>query len=160
MLQKKIGKFGPKVGDVWYPLSSKSGLKPDNFEKDKTYSVLVYTSGTGKKYINQLLGETAEVITTTPATTITGGYVSQGAEKPGDDKILAAQPKPAFKARDFDAETAGKISCASFAAALASPALAMYALNKEDYLKLVKETADLMVSYTVEQQKSKQCLKG
>ena len=46
-----VAKYGPKIGEVWYNIDQKSGLKPEQFKKGETYTVLTETSKTGKKYI-------------------------------------------------------------------------------------------------------------
>lgn len=74
--------------------------------------------------------------------------VSEGAEKPGDDKILSIPSGSKTGPRDFAAEARGKVACACFNAALMSPGLAMYATSKEEYLRLVAEAADKAVQYT------------
>lgn len=137
-----VAKYGPKVGEEWYNLSPKSGLIPSNFVVGKTYQVLVYTSKTGKKYINQIVGEATELPKAEPKV-----------ETPKDEPVAerkVSYAKPA--GRDFDAEARGKVACASWAAALSSPALAMYALNKEDYLTLVETVADKMTKKVFEKQ--------
>lgn len=147
-----VGKFGPRVGEIWYPLSSKSGLKPENFEKGKTYNVLIYTSGTGKKYINQIVGEDVK---------------EEPKVKAGDDKLLektkiekdiagGTAVNIRNQGRDFDAEARGKVACAAYRAALTSPGLAMYATSKEEYFKLVQEAAEKATDFTWEHQRGRE----
>jgi hypothetical protein len=63
-------------------------------------------------------------------------------------KLVAAE-KPAYKARDFDAEARGKTRCVQFEAALMSPAIAgMKFDTMEQYLALVKQAAEAGVAYT------------
>jgi hypothetical protein len=130
-----VGKFGPNVNGEWFNVDQKSGLKVEQFEKGKTYTVLINESKTGKKYITQIIAD----------------------EKPGDDKILEVikneEPKKEYKSRDFDAEARGKVACAAHCAALQSPGLAMYATNKDEYIKLVKEAAKVVVEETFKQQR-------
>lgn len=52
-----LGKYGPKVSGKFYNLSKKSGLELKHFTPGHTYDVIVYTSASGTKYINQLVGE-------------------------------------------------------------------------------------------------------
>lgn len=84
-------------------------------------------------------------------------------KRPGDDKILMSSdsterncitmpytgnnnaPQKPWQPRDFEAEALGKTICAAYAAALQSPGLPTYAMNKEEYLKLVEEVTDRMV---------------
>jgi hypothetical protein len=59
------------------------------------------------------------------------------------------EAKPAYKARDFDAEALGKTRCVQFEAALMSPAIAgMRFETMEQYLVLVKQAADAGVAYS------------
>lgn len=135
------GKWGKSllVGDSWYNFDKKGGLTGNEFEKDKTYTVLVNESKTGKKYIAQIVQD-APVDPVVPPV------------KAGDDKILEAIKKE-NKGRDFDAEARGKVACATFCAALTSPGLAMYATSKDEYLKLVKEAAEKAIEFTWEHQR-------
>lgn len=147
-----VGKYGPSVNGEWFNIDQKSGLKASQFEKDKTYTVLVSVSKTGKKYIHQIVGEDA--------------VPSTREDKPGDDKILqrpeafttstvggsATYYTPPAK-RDFEAEARGKVACATYAAALQSPGLAMYATSKDEYLKLVAEAAQAGIDFTWKNQK-------
>ena len=52
-----INQYGPRVGGKNYYPSKKSGLSPEDFEVGKSYTVLVYTSDKGAKYINQIVGD-------------------------------------------------------------------------------------------------------
>lgn len=148
-----VGKFGPSVDGVWYNVDQKSGLKPGQFEKGKTYTVLVSVSKTGKKYIQQIIGESNEA----------APEVRE--EKSGDDKILQAPITTAssggssltystYGKRDFEAEARGKVACAAYTAALQSPGLAMYATSKEEYLKIVAEAALAAIEFTWTNQKA------
>lgn len=61
------GKYGPKVNGVFYSLSTKSNLRPEQFQPGKTFDVLIYTTpASGKKYINQIIGEGTPVVTSAP----------------------------------------------------------------------------------------------
>lgn len=63
-----------------------------------------------------------------------------------------AEPKPAYKQRDFDEENRGKVRCVMFEAALQSPAIAgMRFDTMEEYLKLVLQAAEAGVAYTWKQ---------
>jgi len=60
-----------------------------------------------------------------------------------------AEAKPAYKARDYDAEAKGKVKCVMFEAALQSPAIAGLRFDDiEGFLKLVEKAADAGVAYT------------
>lgn len=73
-------------------------------------------------------------------------------------RALATTPaepaKKTYQGRDFDAEARGKVACASYAAALASPGIAgLQFTNAKEYLALVRQAADEMVAYTWDHQK-------
>lgn len=69
-------------------------------------------------------------------------------ERLSQSKLVSAA-KPAYKARDFDAEARGKVKCVMFEAALQSPAIAgMRFDTMEEYLKLVEQAAQAGVEYT------------
>lgn len=156
------GKWGKSVlaGETWYNIDKKSGLTGDEFEKGSTYTILVNESKTGKKYISQIIAggrveacpDGSEVIVPVPKV------------KAGDDKILKDPninpsngtpygPLHPKKEVDWDAVNRGKVACVQFEAALQSPGLAMYATSKEDYLKLVKEAAELGIKFTWDNQR-------
>ena len=60
-----------------------------------------------------------------------------------------AEAKPAYKARDFDAEALGKTRCVQFEAALMSPALAGLRFDTvEQFLDIVRKAADAGVAYS------------
>lgn len=69
---ERLAKYGPVVNGQFYSLSSKSGLSLSAFEVGKQYEVLVYTSDSGKKYINQVVG----------------GASTKKDDKPGDIKSM------------------------------------------------------------------------
>jgi len=52
-----VGKFGVKVGDVWYGLGKELSL--DMFSKGQSYDVGVATAQSGKKYIREVMGAKA-----------------------------------------------------------------------------------------------------
>lgn len=152
-------KYGPRVNGEFYNIDQKSGLKPEQFEKGKTYTVLINISKTGRKYITQIV---AEEVKLTPSAGNTGLVIPDTTVKPGDDKLLEVDRERAKRitgTRDFDAETAGKIACACICAAVSSPGLAMYATSLKEYVQIVKDTAEGMIEKVVEHQKSKKCLK-
>lgn len=160
-------KYGPKIGDVFYSLSPKSGLTPKNFEVGKTYQVLVYTSKTGKKYINQIVGEGTAVLNGVPTNTISAQTTEKLEDKPSlpPAKEILDNEKPSqieslglkaaqgeYKKRDFDAEARGKVACAIFTSLLQSPFIASQALNKEDAIKLIDELGERYIKKVFEKQ--------
>lgn len=61
------------------------------------------------------------------------------------------QRRPAYKARDYDAEALGKTRCVQFEAALMSPAIAGMRFDTlEEYLKLVRQAAEAGVAFSFE----------
>src|SRR4051812_44893969 len=63
----------------------------------------------------------------------------------------AVNHKPAYKARDYDAEALGKTRCVQYEAALMSPAIAgMRFDTMEEYLKLVRQAAEAGVAFSFE----------
>ncbi len=68
------------------------------------------------------------------------------------ERLSQAKPaKPAYKARDYDAEALGKTRCVQFEAALMSPAIAgMRFDTMEEYLKLVRQAAEAGVAFSFE----------
>lgn len=161
------GKFGPNVNGVFYSIDQKSGIKPEAFEKGKTYSVLVRSSESGKKYITQIVGEDTGVsfaksepaplkgpavtlnVADQPGTTSVLPIV-----KPGDDKILHKMKEETKKKEtDWDGIARGKVACALFGDALKSPGLAMYATSREEYLKIVTEVTEAGIAFVWKHQK-------
>lgn len=70
------------------------------------------------------------------------------------DTPKSEEPRREYKSRDFDAEARGKVACAAYNAALASPGLAMFTYaSRAEYLAAVKEAADASVAYTWAKQK-------
>lgn len=154
---KNTSKYGfYTTEDVGYYLGQKSGLKVENFEKGKTYQVLVFTSGTGKKYVNQIVGESLSG----KAASFPGidRVISpiEKEEKPGDDKILEVIKKEK-KETDWDGIARGKVACAAYVAALQSPVLQLFVSSndKADYKKLVEEFAELIIEKTWKHQQEK-----
>lgn len=137
------GKWGKSllVGESWYNFDKKGGLTGDEFEKNKTYTVLVNESKTGKKYISQIVADEVKE------------------EPKGEPEVDVEAAKRVHakkedkKEVDWDAVNRGKVACVQFEAALQSPGLAMYATSKEEYLKLVKEAAELGIKFTWEHQR-------
>lgn len=139
-----VGKFGPSVNGTWYNVDQKSGITMDQFEKGKTYDVLVMISKTGKKYIKQIVGATIEnslansVAQTEPSTCTT--------VKPGDDKILEVIKRESKKEVDWDKKTAQIQAQGCIQAAVQSPGLQMLLTSTyEEYWKNAERLAlDMM----------------
>jgi hypothetical protein len=149
----KYGIFG--LDDTGYYLSPKSGLKPDNFEQGNTYHVLVYTSGTGKKYINQIVGEDIKQSETKIILKELGNGV-QVQEKAGDNKILdVRKSNDSFnkitevikKEVDWDKKQRQIQWQGILQAVIASPASPMFSTSKEEWVKFVKESTLEFVTF-------------
>ncbi len=80
--------------------------------------------------------------------------VESGAEAALERLSKPVTAKPAYKARDYDAEALGKTRCVQFEAALMSPAIAgMRFDTMEEYLKLVRQAAEAGVAFSFEKEK-------
>jgi hypothetical protein len=159
---ERIGKFGVMSGGVWFNLSSKSGLKISDFSPMTSYDVLVYTSDSGKKYINQIVGNGA---------VIKADYkkveekVFAEASKPGDDKLLEILKRenpirlkvdthniPTYEKKevDWDKKNAQIRAQGTVQAAVQSQALSMFAANYDEWLSLVIKTAEAQLKFIEE----------
>lgn len=58
---EKLGPYGPLAAGVWYGLSKKSGLTVQDFIVGNTYNVVLWTSDSGKKYINKVVNNAQSV---------------------------------------------------------------------------------------------------
>lgn len=67
--------------------------------------------------------------------------------KPAIEK-LKPTPQPKSSGRDYDAEARGKVACAAYTAAIASPAIASFSKDEEDFKKKVHEYAQLAIEAT------------
>lgn len=151
-----VSKFGVRVGQEWYNIDGKSGLKVEQFEKGKTYTVLFNQSASGKKYMKQIVGEADKIISGPPI--VVDGPSTAVVVKPGDDKLLDVLRQPnthisGKKETDWDGIARGKVACAAYCAALASPGLAMYATNRQEYFDLVSNAAEEVIRNTWKHQK-------
>lgn len=147
---ERIGKFGVMSGGVWYNLSSKSGLKVSDFSPKTTYEVLVYTSDSGKKYINQIVGSGASLPNTSAGIPCVEGvdYTQKLPPKPkaGDDKLLEVIKKET-KEVDWDKKNAQIRAQGTIQAAVQAQALSMYAANYDEWLALVEKTAKFELDF-------------
>jgi hypothetical protein len=142
---ERIGKFGVMSGGVWFNLSSKSGLKISDFSPMTSYDVLVYTSDSGKKYINQIVG-TGTIAPVSDKVVSTKNETSV-AFKPGDDKLLAVLKEEAKRPVkitgevDWDKKNAQIRAQGTVQAAVQSPALQMFAANYDEWIALVEKVS-------------------
>jgi hypothetical protein len=121
----QVGEFGIRVGDEWYGVNDP--LESSNFVAGKTYDVL-YKKGKpsekypqGKKYISQIVGE---------GKAVTAATVTKSSEVT-DDKSIRILRQGVYQA------------------VLQSPALAGFAATRDEYLALVKNTAEEVIKFIV-----------
>lgn len=126
----QVGQYGVRVGDEWYGVNDP--LEPADFVGGKTYDVLIKRGKPsekypqGKKYITQVVGES----TPTTAKTATNSVGSSVIDEKGV-RILRQ---------------------GVYQATLQSPALAGFAATPDEYLALVKTTAERVISFIVQAQ--------
>lgn len=51
----KKGPYGPMCGNVWYGISKKANITIDEMVEGQSYTVEIWTSDKGKKYINKVM---------------------------------------------------------------------------------------------------------
>lgn len=123
-----IGKFGVKVGDVWYG-TAKDTLKPTDFVAGQTYEVLTEPwakGGKSGKNITQIIGQGAA--SAAPAVSNTAPRGTTAAPAANKDQRILWQGVTQ--------------------AALQSPAIAgMQFTNVNEYVSLVKEAATQLVAF-------------
>lgn len=130
---ERVGPYGVLVGGEW--LGVNEPLTPKDFEAGRSYDVLTKTSvnkvGKEKTYIAQIVGSKA-------VTSIAWGTT----ESQSSAKTVTTD----YKAEQVDKNTSIKRQ-GLVQAALQSPGLAAFAMNKEEYLKLVFEVAEAGVQF-------------
>lgn len=118
----QVSKYGVRVGDQWYNVNAP--ITPSNFLPNKTYSVSIRVSKTGKKYISEILGN--EGVSAQPAV----------------DHERAERVTEAAKAKDAGPDKDTRIQRQGlYQAALQSPGLVSWATNIDEYLAYVKQAA-------------------
>jgi hypothetical protein len=121
-----------------------------------SYDVLVYTSDSGKKYINQIVGSSLP-------NTLAGMPCIDGIDyskklppplaKPGDDKLLAILKEEANRPVkqagevDWDKKNAQIRAQGTVQAAVQSPALQMFSANYDEWIALVEKTAKFELDF-------------
>lgn len=121
----QIGEFGVRVGDEWYGVNDP--LEPSDFVGGKTYDVLIKRGKPsekypqGKKYIAQVVGESVPTTAKTATTSVASGV--------GDEKGTRILRQGVYQAT------------------LQSSALAGFAATPDEYLALVKTTAERVISF-------------
>lgn len=123
----QVGEFGIRVGDEWYGVNEP--LEPSDFVGGKTYDVLVKRGKPsekypqGKKYIAQVVGENTP---TTASKIATSAAQSNNVNDAKGTRILRQ---------------------GVYQATLQSPALAGFAATPDEYLALVKTTAEKVITF-------------
>lgn len=127
----QVGQYGVRVGDEWFGVNEP--LDPSSFIPGKTYNVL-YKRGKaspkypqGKAYISQIVGES------TP--TVASNVVNQTLPTP-----------PTFKSQDNDTKSIRILRQGVFQATLQSPALPGFAATPDEYVALVKNIAEQIIT--------------
>jgi hypothetical protein len=148
------GKYGPNVNGVFYSIDPRSGVKPEQFEKGRAYDITFWTSKTGKKYINQIVGEGGAIINSAPAESISAQVVKETIEiikeLPGDDKILVDKPH-IKKEVDWDKKTAQIQAQGCIQAAVQSPGLQLLLITDyKGYWENVERLAKDMLQFVQE----------
>jgi ribosomal protein L12E/L44/L45/RPP1/RPP2 len=158
----QVGKYGVRVDEkTWFGVNEP--LTPSHFVPNEGYKVAVVVSKTGKKYINEILGQEVTQAASAPAAAPTSAPAATAA--PATSKAEAPKPAPATTTAtknptrsgfgqpltDYDLQIQRQISRAGVVqAALMSPALAQWAVNIDEYLALVRKAADFGFKYVSE----------
>lgn len=155
----QVGKYGVRIDEkTWFGVNEP--LTPSHFVPNEGYKVSVVISKTGKKYINEILGqeEKQEAVATAPAPAPVAAPAASKVEAPVS---APATTTPATKnptragfgqpLTDYDLQIQRQISRAGvMQAALTSPALAQWTTSIDEYLSLVRKAADFAFKYVGE----------
>lgn len=154
----QVGKYGVRVDEkTWFGVNEP--LTPSHFVPNQGYKVSVVVSKTGKKYIGEILGtevaQEAQAPTTAP---VAAPAASKAETKPAPAPASTSAPtKNPTRAgfgqplTDYDLHIQRQISRAGvMQAALASPAIAQWTTNIDEYLALVRKAADFAFKYVGE----------
>jgi hypothetical protein len=157
----QVGKYGVRIDEkTWFGVNEP--LTPSHFVPNEGYKVSVTVSKTGKKYINEIIGQEQKAeATTAPTPAPTPAATAAPATTKAEPTKTAPATAPASKnptragfgqpLTDYDLQIQRQISRAGvLQAALNSPALAQWAVNVDEYLALVRKAADFGVKYVNE----------
>jgi hypothetical protein len=147
----QVGKYGVRVDEKsWFGVNEP--LTPSHFIVGDSYKVSVTASKTGKKYINEIIGQEAQAEVEAPKVTpkaVTPGPVvtkTTKADAPVPLRAGFGQPLTAY-----DLAVQRQISRAGiYQAALQSPAAVQFATSVTEYLSLVRQIADEGMKYITE----------
>lgn len=152
----QVGKYGVRIDEkTWFGVNEP--LTPNHFVPNEGYKVSVTISKTGKKYINEILGQEEkqeEVAAPAPAA---APAAPKAETKPVSAPATTTASKNPTRAgfgqqlTDYDLAIQRQISRAGvLQAALMSPALAQWTTNIDEYLSLVRKAADFGFKYVGE----------
>lgn len=156
----QVGKFGVRVDEkTWFGVNEP--LTPSHFVSNEGYKVSVTVSKTGKKYINEILGQeqkqdapAAEAPTPAPAAQAPKTEALKTTPAEAVKTVIDRPTRSGFGTplTTYDLAIQRQISRAGLIqAALSSPALAQFGLaNIDDYLALVRKAADFAFKYVSE----------
>lgn len=154
----QVGKYGVRVDEkTWFGVNEP--LTPSHFVPNEGYKVSVTVSKTGKKYINEILGQEQKTEASAPATAPAPAAQAPQAEAPKTtpaEAVKTALDRPiragfGSPLTAYDLQIQRQISRAGVVqAALMSPALAQWAVNIDEYLALVRKAADFGFKYVGE----------
>jgi hypothetical protein len=168
----QVGKYGVRIDEkTWFGVNEP--LTPSHFVPNEGYKVAVSVSKTGKKYINEILGQevaqgtqTASAPTTAPdpvkeaeAALARAKATAEAAAKTAAAPKAEEKPAPAKSANpsragfgqpltDYDMKIQRQISRAGIVqAVVSSPILGQWAVNATEYVAIVKNVADQLLDY-------------
>lgn len=154
----QVGKYGVRIDEkTWFGVNEP--LTPNHFVPNEGYKVSVTVSKTGKKYINEILGqEEKQEEAAAPAPAAAAAPAAPKAEtKPAPAPATTTASKNPTRAgfgqqlTDYDLQIQRQISRAGvIQAALTSPAFAQWSTNADEYLALVRKAADFAFKYVAE----------
>jgi hypothetical protein len=170
----QVGKYGVRIDEkTWFGVNEP--LTPSHFVPNEGYKVAVSVSKTGKKYINEILGQ--EEKESAPAASAPAPDPVKAAEAmlakakadaaakaaaPATSKAEPAQSAPATTAKsanpsragfgqpltDYDMKIQRQISRAGIVqAVVTSPILGQWAVNATEYVAIVKNVSDQLLEY-------------
>lgn len=155
----QVGKYGVRIDEkTWFGVNEP--LTPSHFVPNEGYKVSVTVSKTGKKYINEILGQEQKqdapaAAAPAPAPAVQASQTEAPKTTPAEAvKSAVGNPTRAGFGQpltDYDMKIQRQISRAGvIQAALTSPALAQWSVNIDEYLALVRKVADFAFKYVGE----------
>jgi phage tail sheath protein FI len=148
----QVGKFGVRVDEkTWFGVNEP--LTPTHFQVGEGYKVSVTASKTGKKYINEILGQ--EVQDAPKASAPASQAASQPAQAQATQTTKADAPAPIRAGfgqplTAYDLAVQRQISRAGVWQAAAQAPITGMATNVDEYLSFVRKIADAGMKYVTE----------